>query len=108
MEISLLKIVGAALTIGVRVTGLLLFAPFFGSVAIPPRIKAVLVLFKTAVMNKTRTALIRGGMATLPKKGANSNSPVTRTPMVSAAPTILSSEISITVHTHESQKVIAG
>lgn len=50
MEISLLKIVSAALTIGVRVTGLMLFAPFFGSVAIPSRIKAVLVLVITIVL----------------------------------------------------------
>ncbi len=34
----------ALLTIGVRLSGLMLFAPFFGSAAIPPRIKAGLVL----------------------------------------------------------------
>ena len=50
MEISLIKIVSAALTIGVRVTGLMLFAPFFGSVAIPSQVKAVLVLVITAVL----------------------------------------------------------
>jgi len=50
MELSLTNIVTALLTIGVRVTGLMLFAPFFGSVAIPPRIKAALVLTFTALL----------------------------------------------------------
>jgi hypothetical protein len=36
MNISLVQIIGALLTIGVRLTGIMLFAPFFGSVAIPP------------------------------------------------------------------------
>lgn len=50
MEISLIKIVTVLLTIGVRIAGLMLFAPFFGSVAIPPRIKAVLTLAITVVL----------------------------------------------------------
>ncbi len=48
MEISLVQIFGALLTIGVRLTGLMIFAPFFGSVAIPSRVKAILVLALTA------------------------------------------------------------
>jgi flagellar biosynthetic protein FliR len=36
-------------TIGIRVSGTLLFAPFFGSVAIAPRIKAMLMLTLTAM-----------------------------------------------------------
>jgi flagellar biosynthesis protein FliR len=50
MEISLTKIIGAVLVIGLRVSGLMLFAPFFSSVAIPPRVKIVLVLAITAVL----------------------------------------------------------
>jgi flagellar biosynthesis protein FliR len=38
------------LTIGTRVSGMMLFAPFFGSVAIPPRVKAILVLALTALL----------------------------------------------------------
>lgn len=44
IEIALDRIIFAILTISVRVTGLMLFAPFFGSMAIPPRIKAGLVV----------------------------------------------------------------
>ncbi len=50
MNISLVQIFGALLTIGVRLSGIMLFAPFFGSVVIPPRIKAVLVLSMTALL----------------------------------------------------------
>jgi len=32
MNISLIQVFGALLTIGVRLTGIMLFAPFFGSV----------------------------------------------------------------------------
>ena len=41
IEIPLVAIITALLTIGVRLTGLMLFAPFFGSAVIPARIKAV-------------------------------------------------------------------
>ena len=44
IEIPLERIIFAFLTISVRVTGLMLFAPFFGSVAIPPRVKAGFVV----------------------------------------------------------------
>jgi flagellar biosynthesis protein FliR len=50
MNISLVQVFGALLTIGVRLTGVMLFAPFFGSVAIPARVKAILVMALTALM----------------------------------------------------------
>jgi flagellar biosynthetic protein FliR len=50
MNISLVQVFGALLTIGVRLTGIMLFAPFFGSVAIPDRVKAVLVMALTALL----------------------------------------------------------
>ena len=50
MHLSLIQIFGAMLTIGVRLTGMMLFAPFFGSVAIPPRVKAMLVIALTALL----------------------------------------------------------
>jgi flagellar biosynthetic protein FliR len=43
MEISLQQAILGVLTISVRFTGLFLFAPFFGSAAIPARVKAALV-----------------------------------------------------------------
>jgi flagellar biosynthetic protein FliR len=50
MNISLVQVFGALLTIGVRLTGIMLFAPFFGSVVIPTRVKAVLVMALTALL----------------------------------------------------------
>jgi len=50
IEIPLLAIISGLLTIGVRLTGLMLFAPFFGSTVIPARIKAVLVLALTGLL----------------------------------------------------------
>jgi flagellar biosynthetic protein FliR len=50
MNITLVQIFGALLTISVRLTGLMLFAPFFGSAAIPARVKAILVLGLTAML----------------------------------------------------------
>jgi len=50
MSISLVQVFGALLTISIRLTGIMLFAPFFGSVAIPARVKAVLVLALTALL----------------------------------------------------------
>ena len=50
IELPLIAIITKLLTIGVRLTGLMLFAPFFGSVVIPARVKAVLVLALTAVL----------------------------------------------------------
>lgn len=53
IEIPLIAIITAALTVGVRLTGLMLFAPFFGSVIIPPRVKAILVLALTILLFPT-------------------------------------------------------
>lgn len=50
MHIALLPMFGTAATIAARLTGLMLFAPFFGSVAIPARIKALLVVALTALL----------------------------------------------------------
>lgn len=53
IQIPLLTIISGLLTIGVRLTGLMLFAPFFGSVAIPSRVKAILVLSITVLLFPT-------------------------------------------------------
>jgi flagellar biosynthetic protein FliR len=53
IEIPLLQIITAMLTIGVRLTGLMLFAPFFGSVVIPARVKAILVFALTLLLFPT-------------------------------------------------------
>ena len=50
IEIPLIAIISGALTIGVRLSGLMLFAPFFGSMVIPARIKAALVLALTLAL----------------------------------------------------------
>ena len=50
IEIPLDRIIFALLTISVRVTGLMLFAPFFGSVAIPSRVKAAFVIALTILL----------------------------------------------------------
>jgi flagellar biosynthesis protein FliR len=50
VNISLVQVFGALLTIGVRLTGIMLFAPFFGSVVIPVPVKAVLVMALTALL----------------------------------------------------------
>jgi flagellar biosynthetic protein FliR len=44
IEVPIDRIIFCLLTISVRVSGLMLFAPFFGSVVIPPRIKAAFVI----------------------------------------------------------------
>jgi flagellar biosynthetic protein FliR len=50
IEIPLFTIISGLLTIGVRLTGLMLFAPWFGSSVIPARIKAGLVLALTLLL----------------------------------------------------------
>jgi flagellar biosynthetic protein FliR len=50
IDIPLLPIITGLLAIGVRLSGLMLFAPFFGSAAIPVRIKAGLVLALTLLL----------------------------------------------------------
>ncbi len=58
MNISLVQIFGALLTIGVRLTGIMLFAPFFGSGVIPARVKAMLVITLTALLYPMLSAKI--------------------------------------------------
>jgi flagellar biosynthetic protein FliR len=50
IEIPLLTIISGLLTISVRLTGLMLFAPFFGSMVIPNRVKAIFVLALTLLL----------------------------------------------------------
>jgi flagellar biosynthesis protein FliR len=50
MNLDFTNLMTPLLTIGLRVSGLMLFAPLFGSAAIPGRIKAVLVIAVTAVL----------------------------------------------------------
>lgn len=50
MELPFLTIITGLLTISVRLTGLMLFAPMLGSAVIPARVKAVLVLALTALL----------------------------------------------------------
>ncbi|HVU46820.1 MAG TPA: flagellar biosynthetic protein FliR [Terracidiphilus sp.] len=50
IEIPLIPAITAALTIGVRLTGLMLFAPFFGSSVIPVRVKAIFVIALTVLL----------------------------------------------------------
>jgi len=50
IEIPIIAIITGALTISVRLSGLMLFAPFFGSVAIPVRVKVILVLALTILL----------------------------------------------------------
>ncbi len=52
-EIALLAIISGLLTISVRLSGLMLFAPFFGSSVIPARVKAGLVLVLTLLLFPT-------------------------------------------------------
>jgi flagellar biosynthetic protein FliR len=58
MNISLVQIFGAFLMIGVRLTGIMLFAPFFSSVVIPARVKAMLVIALTALLYPMMSAKI--------------------------------------------------
>ena len=50
MELDLAKLLAPLLAVGLRVSGLMLFAPVFGSAALPVRIKAVLVIALTALL----------------------------------------------------------
>ena len=50
IELPLLTIISGLLTIGVRLSGLMLFAPWFGNAVIPARIKAGLVLALTLLL----------------------------------------------------------
>jgi flagellar biosynthesis protein FliR len=50
MEISITNIVTGLMLVGLRVSGLVMFAPFLGSNSIPVRIKAILVMAITALL----------------------------------------------------------
>lgn len=50
MALSLIALLQALLAIGVRISGIMLFAPFLGSIVIPARVKAVLTLLLTFVL----------------------------------------------------------
>ena len=50
IDIPVLSIITGLLTIGVRLSGLMLFAPFFGSAVIPARVKAGLVIALTLLL----------------------------------------------------------
>jgi len=50
MELQLARLMAPMLMVGMRVSGLMLFAPLLGSAAIPMRMKAVLVILVTAVL----------------------------------------------------------
>jgi flagellar biosynthesis protein FliR len=55
---SLEHIFSALLTIGARLTGLMLFAPFLGNESVPVRVKAILVLALTALLYPSLAASI--------------------------------------------------
>jgi flagellar biosynthesis protein FliR len=50
IQIPLIAMIGAALTISVRLSGLMLFAPFLGSIVIPARVKAIFVVAMTFLL----------------------------------------------------------
>ena len=50
MTFSLQSILNASLFVGLRISGLVLFAPFFGHTAIPPRVKACIVILLTVLL----------------------------------------------------------
>jgi len=50
MELNLTNLIAPLLSVGLRVSGLVMFAPLFGSAALLPRIKALLVIVLTAVL----------------------------------------------------------
>jgi len=63
MELSIAELLSGPLIVGLRVSGLMLFAPFFGNAAIPPRVKAVIVILITGVLYPAYSAKI--GIVTL-------------------------------------------
>jgi flagellar biosynthetic protein FliR len=50
MELNFANLIAPLVAVGLRVSGLMLFAPVFGSAALPPRIKAVLAIVLTAAL----------------------------------------------------------
>jgi flagellar biosynthesis protein FliR len=53
IELPLMTLITSFLTIGVRISGLMLFAPFFGSLVIPARVKAIFVFATTLLLFPT-------------------------------------------------------
>jgi flagellar biosynthesis protein FliR len=60
IELPLQKIILAFLAISVRVSGLVLFAPFFGSISVPPQVKAALVVAISIVLYPVLSPRILG------------------------------------------------
>jgi flagellar biosynthetic protein FliR len=58
MELSLIDLLTGPLVVGARISGLMVFAPFFGNGAIPVRIKAVLTIAITVVLYPVYAARI--------------------------------------------------
>lgn len=63
MELSLTDLLTGPLVVGARISGLMVFAPFFGNGAVPVRIKAILTVAITAVLYPVYSA--RVGVITL-------------------------------------------
>ena len=63
MEISITELLSGPFIVAARISGLMLFAPFFGNASLPPRIKVVLVLVITAVLYPVYSS--RVGIVTL-------------------------------------------
>jgi len=59
MELSLAKYLGALLVIGARISGLMLFVPFFSHNAVSSRIKIVLMMALTAVLYPVLSAKVQ-------------------------------------------------
>jgi flagellar biosynthetic protein FliR len=60
IELPLMKIIVAFLAISVRLTGLMLFAPFFGSASVGPQIKAALVVALSILLYPVLSAGLMG------------------------------------------------
>lgn len=60
IDIPLRTILIAFLAISVRLTGLMLFAPFFGSASVPPRMKAGLVIAMSALLYPALSPALAG------------------------------------------------
>jgi flagellar biosynthetic protein FliR len=58
--IPLHSLIVGFMAISVRLTGLMLFAPFFGSMAVPPRIKACIVLGVSVLLYPVVSPLLEG------------------------------------------------
>jgi len=57
MTLDLIQLIAAAVFVGARVSGLMVFCPFLGSDAIPAPLKAMLTVFVTALLYPSRSAV---------------------------------------------------